>query len=149
MKRIADVMTRQPWTVQIDDSLAVARRMIVEREIHHLPVLDGGEVVGMMTERELAVAGDRLGTAADAMVPAHCVPADAPLDEVLEALTARGRDAVVVVGDDGAVEGIFTTSDAVRMLLELVRPRPRRARPLARPRGGATGGRARAAARPR
>src|SRR5262249_1394004 len=62
MKRMLDVMTRQPWTVQLDDSLAVARRMIAEREIRHLPVLDGGVVVGMVTERDLASTRDRIGT---------------------------------------------------------------------------------------
>jgi CBS domain-containing protein len=120
MRRIADVMTRQPWTVQIDDSLAVARQMIAEREIHHLPVLDGGKVVGMTTERELALAADRLGTVSDAMVLAHRVDPDAPLDEVLEMMMRHREDAVVVT-DDGAVEGIFTASDAVRMLCELLR----------------------------
>jgi acetoin utilization protein AcuB len=125
MKRIADLMTRQPWTVQLDDSLAVARQMIAVREIHHLPVLDGGEVVGMVTERDLALAADRLGTVASTMVPVHCIAAETPLDEVLDAMTAKHLDAIVVTGD-GTVEGIFTASDAVRALRDLVRRRSAR-----------------------
>ena len=120
MDRIADFMTPQPWTVQLDDSLAVARRMIAEREIHHLPVLDRGEVVGMVTERDLAAATDRLGTVADVMVPVYRVPADATVDETLDAMTSRHKDAVVVMGENG-VEGIFTASDAVRVLRQLLR----------------------------
>ncbi|HWU89154.1 MAG TPA: CBS domain-containing protein [Kofleriaceae bacterium] len=127
MKRIVDIMTRQPWTVQLDDSLAVARRMIAECESHHLPVLDGGTVVGMVTERNLALAADRLGTVADAMVPVHRVAADTPLDEVLDAMTAQRWDAVVVTGN-GKVEGIFTATDAVRVLRDVLRRQRQRAR---------------------
>jgi acetoin utilization protein AcuB len=99
--------------------------MIAVREIHHLPVLDGGEVVGMVTERDLALAADRLGTVASAMVPVHRVAAETPLDEVLDAMTAKHLDAIVVTGD-GTVEGIFTASDAVRALRDLVRRRSAR-----------------------
>jgi acetoin utilization protein AcuB len=122
MKRIADVMTPQPWTVQLDDSLAIARRMIAERDIHHLPVLDRGEVVGMVTERDLAHAANRLGTVADVMVSAHPVAIDAPIADVLDTMMTRGLDAVVVTSNAG-VEGIYTASDAVRMLLETLRRR--------------------------
>jgi len=122
MKRIADVMTPQPWTVQLDDSLAIARRMIAERDIHHLPVLDGGDVVGMVTERDLAHAANRLGTVADVMVSAHAVATDAPIADVLDMMMTRGFDAVVVTSAAG-VEGIYTASDAVRMLLETLRRR--------------------------
>ena len=69
-------MTRQPWTVQLDDSLTVARRMMAEREIHHLPVLDGGIVVGMVTDRDLAGTQGRLGTVSDVMVRTHQVAVD-------------------------------------------------------------------------
>jgi acetoin utilization protein AcuB len=119
MKQISDFMTRQPWTVLLDDSLAVARRMIAEREIRHLPVLDGEEVVGMVTERDLVGAPDRHGTVADVMVAAHRVPAETPFGEVLDEMTTNRWDAVVVLGER-RVEGIFTATDAVRVLRDLV-----------------------------
>lgn len=119
-ERIRDFMTRQPWTVQADDSLAIAREMLEVRGCHHLPVLDAGEVVGMISARDLQAAGDRLGTASDLMQPAKCVDADAPLGDVLEKMTTEGSDGVVVV-EGGRVAGIFTTSDALRVLAQLVR----------------------------
>jgi acetoin utilization protein AcuB len=122
MKRIGDFMTRQPWTVQIDDSLGVARRMLAEREIHHLPVLDGGEVVGMLIDRDINLAGDRLGTVADVMTSVYQVSADTPLGDVLDDMTSGHRDAVVVTRDR-EVEGIFTSSDALRLLADMVRQR--------------------------
>src|SRR5438445_2824236 len=99
MKRIAQLMTAQPWTVQLDDSLAVARQMMAQREIHHLPVLDGGAVVGMVTDRDLALASDRLGTVADVMMSVHRVEPNAPVEHVLAAMATQRWDAVVVPGD--------------------------------------------------
>jgi len=122
MKCIADLMTPQPWTVQLDDSLAVARQMLVEREIHHLPVLDGGNVVGMVTERDLAHAANRLGTVADVVVPATIVAADMTLDKALDVMASSRADAVIVTSEVG-VEGIFTATDAVRELRDVLRRR--------------------------
>lgn len=126
MKRIADLMTPQPWTVQLDDSLAVARQMLVEREIHHLPVLDGGNVVGMVTERDLAHTANRLGTVADVVVPATTVAADTSLDSALDVMATKRSDALIVT-HEGSVEGIFTASDAVRELRDVLRRRRARA----------------------
>ena len=124
MKRIADYMTRQPWSVQLDDSIGVARQMLAQREIHHLPVLDGKRAVGMVTDRELARAADRAGATVDAvMAPAHSVDVDASLADVLEAMDDRQWDAVVVTSDDGRVEGIFTAMDAVHLLRGVVKRR--------------------------
>jgi acetoin utilization protein AcuB len=123
-RRIGDFMTRQPWSVQLDDSLAVARQMLVEREIHHLPVLEAGRVTGMLNARDVASAAQRIGaTVEQVMSPAHLVTADAPLAGVLDEMAAKSLDAVVVVDEDGGVAGIFTASDAVRVLRDLVRRR--------------------------
>lgn len=116
-------MTAQPWAVQIDDSVGVARQMLVEREIRHLPVLDAGELVGMVTERDLATATERVGAVVgDVMTSATPVEQETPLDEVLAHMLDARRDAVVVT-EGGRVVGIFTAMDAVRLLRERLRIR--------------------------
>ena len=124
MKRIAQLMTPQPWTVQIDDSIAVARQMMVEREIHHLPVLDGQKVAGIVTQRELARISDRASTVARAMISVPRVEPDTPVEDVLETMIDERSDAIVVTREN-TVEGIFTATDAVRALRELMRARHR------------------------
>jgi acetoin utilization protein AcuB len=120
MHAIASYMTKQPWSVQIDDSINVATEMMAHREIHHLPVLDGGQVVGMVTARDLGTAAHRLGATVEAvMTPVHLVQSSTPLEDVLEKMASNRWDAVVVA-DDGNVEGIFTAMDAVRVLRDLV-----------------------------
>ena len=123
MRGIANYMTRQPWAVRVDDSTAVARRMLAEREVHHLPVLDGEQLVGMVTERDLAVAADRIGVPVEAvMTTVHLVDVETPLDAVLEMMSEHRWDAVVATSD-GRIEGIFTAMDAVRVLRDLLRRR--------------------------
>lgn len=111
-------MTKQPWSVQADDSVAVAREMLAERRAHHLPVLDGGKLVGLVTARELARPGNGHATPVEQVMTAALeVDASTTLTEALAAMLDRGRDAVVITRD-GAIEGIFTAMDAVRVLYE-------------------------------
>ncbi|NVB84816.1 MAG: CBS domain-containing protein [Kofleriaceae bacterium] len=119
-ERIQDFMTRQPWTVQADDSLTIAREMLDLRRIHQLPVLDAGEITGMISARDLRAAGQRMGVVAELMVPAATVAMDTELNDVLDLMSAERYDAVVVT-DAGRVEGIFTTTDALRILTSLLR----------------------------
>lgn len=117
-------MTKQPWSVQIDDSVAVALRMLAECEIHHLPVLDGGRLVGMVTARGLSGARDRTQTVESVMTLAEDVDASMAFSDALDRMVVHQRDALVVTSG-GRVEGIFTAMDAVRALRERMRARPR------------------------
>jgi CBS-domain-containing membrane protein len=47
------VMTRHPETIHADDTLAKAKEMIDAAGFRRLPVVKDGEVVGMLTERDL------------------------------------------------------------------------------------------------
>ena len=51
-------MTPFPWAVQLDDSVRLAREVMVQREVRHLPVLSGYELVGILTDRDLKRALD-------------------------------------------------------------------------------------------
>lgn len=126
MRTIAHYMTKQPWSVQIDDSVGVARLMLAERQVHHLPVLDGGKLVGMVTERGLARSRDgEAMTVEQVMTLAHEVDASTGLGDALELMAERQHDAVVVTGE-GRIEGIFTAMDAVRVLRDRLRSRQRK-----------------------
>jgi CBS domain-containing protein len=51
---VADVMTRSVRTVSRDEDRNVARRMMVDNHIRHLPVVDAnGKVVSMLSMRHL------------------------------------------------------------------------------------------------
>jgi acetoin utilization protein AcuB len=50
---IQDIMTEQPLTIGRSETLGVAARMMRENGIRHLPVLEHGELIGMLSERDL------------------------------------------------------------------------------------------------
>jgi len=53
-RSVADVMAREPVTVGPDEPLADAARVLVERRIHRLPVVEDGRLVGILTSFDVA-----------------------------------------------------------------------------------------------
>ena len=53
MKLVADIMTRGPVTVDPENSVATAIRLMRKGGLRRLPVVEDGELVGMVTSGEL------------------------------------------------------------------------------------------------
>ena len=51
--RIGDVMTRSPVTVGLDDDVLAAAHLMGERRIRHLPVVEGGNLLGIVGIRDV------------------------------------------------------------------------------------------------
>jgi CBS domain-containing protein len=51
--RIGDVMTRSPVTVSPDDDVLAAARLMGERRIRHVPVVEAGNVLGIVGIRDV------------------------------------------------------------------------------------------------
>ena len=119
---IQEVMTSQPVTIGRTETLATAHELMRENDVRHLPVLEHGELVGVVTQRDLylleTIAGvdlreDRVD---DAMSnDAYAVPPDASLDQVTAEMATQRYGCAVVI-ERGRVIGIFTTTDALRIL---------------------------------
>jgi acetoin utilization protein AcuB len=126
---VSKYMTRAPHTVGVDQTLAHAHAVMTDHDIRHLPVLQGGELVGMVSERDLALLEqfseiDPLATKIEeAMSPTiYKVAPESPLDEVVAEMAARKYGSAVVV-QNGHVVGILTTVDVCSALAELLRGR--------------------------
>jgi len=115
-------MTRQPWTITSDATLEQARQLMREHQIRHLPVLEGGKLAGIVSERDLhRRADDPQARVRDAMtVDVLVAGAKDPLDRVVEEMSDRKYGSTVVLGSDGRIEGILTTVDGLRFLAELL-----------------------------
>jgi acetoin utilization protein AcuB len=139
-------MTPQPVTIGRLEPLATAHRLMREHRIRHLPVLEHGELVGVVSQRDLyfleTIRGVQIDddVVEDAMTTdTYAVTPDAPIGLVARQM-ARLRYGCAVVIERGKVAGIFTTSDALRLIYALVpaeaaptaaAPRPRARRPAA------------------
>ncbi len=120
---IAEVMTDAPHTIGRDEKLAQAYDVMRRFGLRHLPVLDGGRLVGVLSQRDLlfveAAAGGvdgRVEKVGQAM--AHDVFCVAPGDLVTDVAREMGerKYGCAVVLDRGSVVGIFTATDALRLL---------------------------------
>lgn len=127
--RIQKYMTTTPHSIGLDQPLRVAHAMMHEHHIRHLPVLEGGRLVGILTERDVALitsmmeATEKNTTVEDAMTTdVYAVSPDASLDEVASEMAERKYGSAVVLQNQKVV-GMFTTVDACRALSELLRER--------------------------
>ena len=119
---IRDAMTPSPHTIGKDQTLEHASRVMREHEIRHLPVLDGGRVLGILSIRDvylvetLADADPTKVTVEEAMsAEPYAVAPATPLKEVVAEMAEHKYGAAVVM-EERKVVGIFTTVDALRVL---------------------------------
>jgi acetoin utilization protein AcuB len=96
--------------------------------VRHLPIVRGGGVVGVVSDRDLRVArglsAERRNQvmASDIMATDPIsVLADTPLDEVAFDMSERKIGSVLVYEEGGEYLGIFTVTDALNALIEVAR----------------------------
>lgn len=123
---VSQYMTDALHTIAPNRSLAAARGEMQHHRIRHLPVLDGGRVVGLLSERDLLLVETLPGVnptdvrVEEAMAQeVFTVQPDAPVGEVIEQMIARKLGSAVVCRDERVI-GVFTTIDALRALHELL-----------------------------
>ncbi len=134
---IAQIMTREVYTIEVDKSLFDAREVFETQAIRHLPVVSGGELVGMLSRTDIMRLsfGDVYGTdessvdetlfdmlsIKDVMTrhPKAVSPAD-PIDTVAEMLIKEEFHALPVA-EGNELMGIVTTTDIIRYQLDKLR----------------------------
>lgn len=135
-------MTADPLTIGPGESVAVAGQTMSRRKVRRLPVVDGGRLVGIVSELDVARAfppdvnpfsatvesmpGDRKVGDIMTSEPLTAAP-HTPVDEAAHLMADRHVGALpVVLG--GRLVGIITESDVFRAFVELVGVRDRGAR---------------------
>ncbi len=129
--RIAQVMKANPICVGMDTRLQEVRNLLEMHGFHHLPVLDGEELVGIISDRDiLRLLSPFLDTAAEMTrdvellnKAAHqvmtrqpiCVSLDDSLNKVVEWMTSASISCMPVL-DGGRLVGIITWRDLVALL---------------------------------
>jgi acetoin utilization protein AcuB len=126
MIRIGEHMTECIHSVGKTQTLRRAAQYMREHRVRHLPVLHGGELVGMLSDRDIVLMEGAEGLSADEVTvedamstEPYKVAADTPLKQVLQDMAERGVGSCLIV-DGAKLLGIYTSSDAVRMLAERV-----------------------------
>jgi len=119
-------MTPAPHWIGAGQACSEAQSMMREHRIRHLPVLRQARLVGVVSERDLALVQSLPGMRPEALPveeamtdPAYTVAADTPLPEVARVMATRKFGSAVVMDGDEVV-GVFTTTDALRALADLL-----------------------------
>ncbi len=125
---VADFMTRDPLTIGPTQPLSTAHRIMREQGLRHLPVLDRGKVVGIVSQGDLHLvetlkdADPSTVLVEEAMTAEpYVIPPGTALHAVARTM-AEHRYGCAIVAERDKVVGIFTTIDALRALAELTRP---------------------------
>ncbi len=130
---VGDWMTRNPITIDEEASVIEAIHLLKERNIRRLPVMKGGRLVGLVTEKMLLQYSPGKATTLDqwelhyllsktpvtaAMNPKpHTVRPDTPIQEAAKLLHDRKLNGVLVVNEKGDLVGIMTTTNALEALI--------------------------------
>jgi len=135
MKRNPQViafMTPFPHSIDIDAPLAQARLMMRQGHFRHLPVPSGGEVVGVVTDRDIKLLlGPDFGNPDERELKVHeayidkpcVVPASTPVATVARTMAEHHIGSAIITKNDKLV-GIFTVTAACRALAEILDGHP-------------------------
>jgi acetoin utilization protein AcuB len=107
-------------TVKASASLAEAYDLMIQNRVRHLPVEELGEIIGILSERDLLRAArvDGSESVADSMsVPVLTLPHTASIRDVAELFLSEKISSVIVT-TDGQASGIVTTDDLLRVLIQ-------------------------------
>jgi CBS domain-containing protein len=127
-------MTEAVLTIGIDEPASEVLRLFGGYPVHHLPVLRGREVVGMLSSADVmklehflprngVVARDLLDTRVTVAQlvrrPPITILADQTVQEAAELMAGHGIHALPVVDAQQHLLGIVTTSDLIAAALRL------------------------------
>jgi acetoin utilization protein AcuB len=119
--KIGDVMRRFPHTIQETDTLGAAQRAMARHHVRHLPVIGGGKLVGLLSERDVLAQRARSGADEDwwrleiravMTTPPMTANPDDSLSEAASRMAATKIGALPVV-ERGKLVGIATVSDVL------------------------------------
>ncbi len=117
--KIRDIMTASVDSIEAADTIAYAARRMAEDDIGCLPVLDEGRLVGIITDRDIAVRAVAASIAADTPVRrimSERVATCSPGDDLSTALALMAREQVrrmPVCNERGDVIGIVAIADLI------------------------------------
>lgn len=121
MAQIRELMTVRPRTVHVGDSIVEAAKLMRGEDTGLAPIVDGGRLVGVVTDRDIAVrvvaTGKDPQTTRVEEIASHdlvTIDPDQDLDEALRLMAKHQVWRLPVVEEDGNLIGIVAQADVAR-----------------------------------
>ena len=118
--KISEVMTRDVATVQADQTAQEAANFMAQGDAGSIPVTDGDKLIGMITDRDIAVRGVAKGHGPDTPVRdlmtsgLICAREDDNVDEVATKMSEAQVRRLPVIDGDNRICGIVSLGDLAR-----------------------------------
>ncbi len=131
MLLVKDNMTKDPFTVPPSEDVRVVFSRLTDLMIRQAPVIEGGKLLGIVTDRDLrlavaeTVAGPGLTVAAVMTPEPVTVSPETTLKDAARIISRNKFNALPVVGPDGALEGMLTTTDILNGLVKALDHSPK------------------------
>lgn len=122
---IVRIMTTPASVIGSDATLAEACVLMAREHLHHLPVIESGSLVGIVSATDLITRSGATGPAAGRERIADVMHRDpislsrnATLDDAAVLLAGGRYHSLPVTDPDGTVVGVVTSTDLIAVLLE-------------------------------
>ncbi len=121
---VDDYTTPVPIVIGPSTTVTEAFATMTEAGIRHLPVMDDGEVAGIVSDRDLRMVigrtwGQKLTVAEIMQVTPMGVPVGTPLGDAAYIMSKYKVGSLLIFDAQGKLDGIFTYTDALNALVEL------------------------------
>lgn len=112
--------------VQADTTLKEVWELMSKGGYRHVPVVENNKPIGIFSDRDLKLLSKYEhfhNTAARDLMTEHpyCVTKNTPIEEVAMELSSRKIGSAIVVDEKGEIDSIFTVTDALNALIEVLR----------------------------
>jgi len=128
--RVAEIMTSRVRTAEPGKRLSEIWQMLVDERCHHIPIVDDGRPVGMVSTRDLIRVARKHGaqkiseglygqeTASDVMsTDLQTIDVAESVEAAIERIGLGDIHALVVLDDEGLLAGIVTNHDLLDYLI--------------------------------
>jgi CBS domain-containing protein len=118
---IRDVMTSNPNTIDAEKPVAYAAKMMKEEDVGLAPIVEGDKLVGMLTDRDIAIRivaegrnPDQVKVRDVASKQVVTIDPQQDLDEALRIMAKHQVRRLAVVEKDGRLVGVVAQADIAR-----------------------------------
>ena len=116
---IQDAMTSNPTTITAETSLEEAARLMKNEDVGALPIVDGERLVGMITDRDIAIRGvaeGRTSATVGEIASKDVVTIDPQqgLEEAARLMAEHQVRRLPVCEEDGRLVGILAQADVAQ-----------------------------------
>ena len=120
-KSITDLMTANPCAIEADKPVAYAAKMMQQERVGLAPIVDGGRLVGTLTDRDIVTRVVAQGKDPQSVTVREVASTDPvtidpqqDLDEALQLMASNQVRRLPVVEEDGRLVGIVAQADIAR-----------------------------------